>query len=83
MVHDFSKRSHSPLSTLLNLLKTSSAQCPRGIALHCMSYLSYFFYLFLALVVSGFWVHLSELARNAGGVAIGDVYDIIPILKMA
>ena len=39
------------LSTLHNLLKISSAQCPRGIALHL---LSFFFCFFIALVASGF-----------------------------
>ena len=65
------------LSTLLYLLKMSSAQCPRGIALH---FLSFFFCLFIALVASGFWIHLSQPAREMqGGAAIADDYVSIKL----
>ena len=68
-----------PLSTLHNLLKISSAQCPRGIVLRSSSF---FFSLFIAPVASGFWIHLFQQASNAGDANIGDDYGINPILKL-
>ena len=69
-----------PLSTLHNLLKISSAQCPRGIVLH---FSSFSFSLFIALVASGLWVHVSQLASNTGDADFGDDHGINQILKMA
>ena len=77
MVHVF----ESPLSlycTLHSILEISSAQCPRGIVLH---FSSFFVYLFIALVASGFWVRLSQRAINTGDADIGDDYGINSILK--